>query len=71
MEATLIVFCSANGRDGWHPIKPEEVPDWVKNPEVMARLASGEECMDCGQGDVGSCWYRAIHASDLQSCVEH
>lgn len=68
MTENLIVYVSANGRDQWHPVKPEEVPAWVKAPEVMARLVSGEECMDC---ETASSWYRAVRVEDLQAVVEH
>lgn len=61
----LVVYCSDDGRTGWHPIRHAEVPAWVKAPDVMARLADGEECMDCAQGVAGSKWYRAIPVSQL------
>lgn len=70
-EEFLVVFVSANGRDNWHPVRAEEVPDFVKRPEIMARLVAGEECMDCAEGRSGSSWYRAVRPSDLQVREAH
>lgn len=61
-QAHLVIFASVNGRDGWHPLAPAEVPAWVKDPETMGRLVAGEMCMDTAQGDQGSSWYRAERA---------
>lgn len=58
-QAVLVVYESLNGRTDWKPLHAHEVPEWVKHPDVMGRLANGEECMDAAQGDKGSCWYRA------------
>lgn len=48
---------SATGRDPWHPIKPEEVPEWVKHPDVIRRLLDGEEVQDV---KTVTNWYRAV-----------
>lgn len=61
-QANLVILTSVNGRDGWHPLKAEEVPDWVKTPDNMARMVAGYQCMDPTQPDDGSAWYRAIPA---------
>lgn len=58
-QAYLVIHCSVNGRDGWHPVKDDELPAWVKEPDVMCRLVRGECAMKCDEGEVGSMWYRA------------
>lgn len=55
----LVVFTSANGSDGWTPVKPENVPAWVKDPDVMARMVDGEACMDDEQ-ESGTNWFMAL-----------
>lgn len=57
VKATILT--SATGRDPWHPLKADEVPAWVKDPDNMARLVKGEACMKCDEGPNGSNWYRA------------
>lgn len=37
-HAIAMVFKSPNGVDQWELVKPEDVPEWLKEPEVMARL---------------------------------
>lgn len=59
-QTLAVVYESDNGRDGWRPVKPEDVPAWVKDPKVMAHLLDGQEAMDCGEGTTGSKWYRAM-----------
>lgn len=56
---TYVVFRSENGRDGWQPLKVGEVPDWVKDPDNMARLVDGEACMDSTQ-ESGTDWFMAL-----------
>ena len=41
-KSMLIIYRSPNGEDSWEPVKPEDVPDWVKAPDVMAHLVAGE-----------------------------
>lgn len=59
MQANLIIFSSPNGRDHWEPILPEEVPEWLKAPDVMARLVAGEECMHARESE--NRWFYAEH----------
>lgn len=58
-QALLVILRSPNGRDGWTPVKPEDVPAWVKAPDNMAKLVAGEMCMKADEGQSGSDWYRA------------
>jgi len=59
-QAVLVIYRSANGRDGWQPVMQHDVPEWVKEPSIMGRLVAGEQCMDVAEGDAGSYWYRAV-----------
>lgn len=56
----VVIYSSPNGRTNWQPVKPDAVPDWVRNPHTLGRLVRGEEAMDCAEGTTGSAWYRAI-----------
>ena len=58
-RAVLVIYKSANGRDGWCPVFPADVPEWLKAPEIVGRLVAGEQCCDVAQGPAGSDWYRA------------
>jgi hypothetical protein len=66
-QANLIIVRSPNGRDGWEPVPPAEVPTWVKSPDNIAHLVAGEMCMKRDENDrtdKGSDWYRAISVDD-------
>jgi hypothetical protein len=58
-EAYLIIFESENGRDGWRPLLPVEVPEWVKDPDVLGTLLNGQIAMDPTKS---TNWYRAERA---------
>ena len=63
---TLVIFASDNGMDGWEPVKPGEVPAWVKDPDNLARLVDGEACQQDDEGP----WYMALRmptAQDLEA----
>jgi hypothetical protein len=53
---SLVILRSENGRDGWKPVLPADVPEWLKNPDVMHKLVNGEMAMDPRKGTE---WYRA------------
>lgn len=59
-KTIAVVYASENGRDRWKPVGKDDVPDWVREPVTMGRLLAGEKCMDCGEGQSGSLWYRAV-----------
>lgn len=59
-QGRLVIYRSVNGRDNWQPIGEFDVPEWVKQPDVMGRLVAGEQCMDPTEGSRGSAWYRAV-----------
>ena len=61
----MVVWKSPNGRDQWEPVKPADVPDWVKAEDVMGRLVNGDMCVDPTLGDSGSDFYRVEKISDV------
>jgi len=69
MKAELVILASDNGRDGWAPVLPVDVPAWVRAPGNIAKLIAGHECMKANEGEKGSMWYRAIPASDYAMIV--
>lgn len=58
-EAMLVILRSLNGRDHWELVKPEDVPEWVKDPDNMAHLVRGDACMLDGDDQVDDHWYCA------------
>lgn len=58
-QAVLVIYVSRNGRDGWLPVEPAAVPEWVKSPAVMGRLVAGEACMD-PRSTSGNDWFKAV-----------
>lgn len=65
-QISLVILESRNGRDGWMPVKPEDVPAWVKDPLNVDRLVKGESCMKCDEGPKGSNWYRGMPMDDFR-----
>lgn len=61
----LIIYASDDGRDNWEPVKPVDVPLWVRSPDVLAALESGQECLNSAEGPAQARWYRALRADDL------
>lgn len=61
MQAKLIIYTSPNGRDGWLPIDPHKVPEWLKRPDIVGRLVAGEMCMD-PKSSTGTDWFMAKRA---------
>ncbi len=57
--AFLVIEASINGRDLWHPVHADELPDWVRDPDNMGRMVAGDMCMKADEGEAGSLWYRA------------
>ena len=64
-QANVVLLASVNGRDHWHPVKPEAVPAWVKEPDAMGRIVAGEAAMKCDEEGDGSMWYRAALPDEL------
>lgn len=45
----------------WAPVKPGEVPSWIKEPDIISHLASGFAVQDKNDG----AWYGAISVDTL------
>ena len=56
-EALLIVLKAPTKYGPWEPVKPEDVPTWVKDETVMAHLVGGEFIQQDDNG-VESDWYK-------------
>ena len=55
----LVVFSSPDPDGGnWTPVAPKDVPDAIKDPDVMGSLVAGE----IGKIVDGELWYRVEHA---------
>lgn len=59
-QSVLIIYTSPNMRDPWTQIEPAAVPEWLKHPDIMSRMASGAAVMD-PRSVSGSDWFRAVH----------
>jgi len=57
-QDTLIIYTSENGRDGWTPVLPAYVPDWLSARDRMSRLVAGEMVSD-PRSAIPHIWYRA------------
>lgn len=62
-QGLLIIYVSHDDGETWEMVEPARVPDWLKEPNVMARLVAGEMAKN---RDVGLTvkeellpWYRA------------
>lgn len=51
-----LVFLSSTDEETWTPVRPEDVPEWVKHQDVLGNLANGDMARDEAQGPE---WYRA------------
>ena len=62
VHGTLIFFSSPDGDlmpgKTWTPVLPKDVPEFCKDPDVLARLVDGEACADTTDG-AATIWYRA------------
>jgi hypothetical protein len=56
-QVMAVVLASEDGESGWTPLRPEEVPAWVRNEDVMGRLLYGEIAQDSTLEDKR--WFRA------------
>lgn len=61
-QAVFIIYSSKDGKGDWQLVKPEDVPEWLKAPDVMGRLAHGYVARNdriVGVPDDAKLWYRA------------
>ena len=45
-QGLLIIFKSTDDCATWNPIKAVEVPEWVKDPDILGRMVDGEAAHD-------------------------
>jgi len=60
-----MVFEVSNTEDpneGWELIIPADVPEWVKEPDVLGKLEEGQAV--CFDPDGGGRWYRTSHVPE-------
>lgn len=58
--AWMVIESSPIGKDDsiWTPVMPEDLPEWVKDPEVMGKMRNGEKVSM--NPDKGTVWYRGV-----------
>ena len=62
MKGAFIIHRSDDGGNTWCPVKPGDVPAWVKKPDVIGTLAAGRIAQYNGGlmiGDAATPWFRA------------
>lgn len=58
VHGTLIFFSQPDGDQNWTPILAKDVPEFCRDPDVLARIVDGEACADTTDGQA-TIWYRA------------
>ena len=43
IEHILVFFESPNGADNWKPVEREQIPDWLRDPDIVDRMMAGEK----------------------------
>jgi hypothetical protein len=41
-EHVLVFFQSPDGREGWKPVERDNIPDWLRDDDIIQRLIDGE-----------------------------
>jgi len=63
---TLIIYRSTDDCETWVAVKPADVPEWAKDPDVIARMVDGEAC----QNDESEWeWFIALRAPNLEDVM--
>lgn len=68
-SGALIIYKSAD-RETWEPVLNSEVPEWVKDPDILGRMVDGEACHD--DDDPASPWYiakRVVNGADQSAML--
>jgi len=70
-EAMLIFYRSLDGETDWQPLKIDEIPEWLKAPDVVGPLVAGEMAYADSNvliPDEVSPWYRAdkVNSTPIQ-----
>ncbi len=58
--AFLMILNSKNGTTDWTPVKPEDVPAWLQEPQVMGNLVHGNMATHPTEK---TGWFRAEHVA--------
>lgn len=67
-EAHIVILKSEDGRAHWHPVTPDQVPEFLKDPDVMGRLVAGEMAQESNGlllPDGAKPWYRAATEAEI------
>ncbi len=56
--AMLIIYASPDGNTGWIPVLPADVPDWVKDPDILGKMIAGQMCQNPNSVS-RTTWYQA------------
>lgn len=57
----LVILVAETDEGPWTPMRPIDVPNWLKHPDIMGEMAAGNMCHDPKQGPQ---WYRAEKIQD-------
>lgn len=58
----FVIAVSENGENGWKLLKPAEVPEWLKNPDVLGQMREGFIAHNDKAPDG---WYCAVQVPDF------
>lgn len=56
MAAPLVIYVAESEHGPWSPLKPADVPEWLKNQDTLGELVQGFMCCDPKKDGR---WYRA------------
>lgn len=57
-EHILVFFSSANGIDNWQPVERENIPDWLRDSDIVDRMIAGERVVNTE--DKAPLYYRVL-----------
>ncbi len=49
LEHILVVFVSPDGVNNWEPFDREQIPDWMRTPEVFDQLLAGQKVQNTAE----------------------
>ena len=61
IHGTLIFFSSVGDSDVWTPVLAKDVPDFCKDPDVLAEMVDGNSFTNTLREEIGpaTIWYKA------------
>jgi hypothetical protein len=63
----LVILVSPDGETDWKPVKPEDVPEWLKKPEVLGAMVEGNMAHKTDEPE--SPWYVAIQMPEKSAIL--